>query len=58
MKTFDHEPTISELMDLLEKEYVYIPDFIEYPKIPIMVIFIRKIVKKTLRKMCSDIMLS
>ena len=45
MKTYDHEPTLYELADQLEKEYAYVPDFITDIKIPIL----GKIIKKKIK---------
>lgn len=55
MKTFDHEPTISELFDLFEQENLYVPPFIPYPKESVE---IEKMVKAGLRKTFTFIMLS
>lgn len=46
MKTYDHEPTLYELVQQLEEEDAFVPDFIPDIKIPILGKFIKKKIVK------------
>lgn len=57
MKQYDHEPTMSELLDQLEKE-MKLPNFIPEVKIPILKGGINKMIKKGMRKAFVFLMFS
>ncbi len=49
MKQYDHEPTISELLDQLQKEDMEIPSFMPQIKIPVVGKIINNKIKESLR---------
>lgn len=57
MKKYDHEPTISELVQQLQEEYAYLPDFIDPIKIPIIGKKINKLIVESMVKTFVNFML-
>ena len=58
MKQYDHEPTIEELLDQLEKEDMVLPDFLPKIKIPIIGKIIEKKMKSAMRDALANTMLT